>query len=445
MNLTERAHTFLLPSRLLLIGCLVAVPALAQQTPPDVDEDWFSGSVFLGPTWVDNATGTPDEDAQVNELQTELGLVLNADWRSTYSAASFDYQVSSFRYDEDSQPDDEVWTGNSGFTLGNSATTAELNVEHSIRRLLRDPGSSPVVLGNSEERQIYAIRPLLRTRLGSANQAAAVVYFSEVDFADSRSNDSRRTGLDLLLTRFVSPLREVSLIVGQRSIDYDTSDIADYDLNSVSARMLSEHRRYDYRVEIGVSRLRPEIGENTDRTTFDFLLNSRLVGNQFTFFFNRSISDSSLGNDNSEFFSNEVSFDGALADRDQVERTSFGLGWAYALICQRCDLSLTTGLEDVDYLSLSINDSEQLFMDLGFAYRFSPQLTSSLSTRVIETTFDDRDSLRDTETQITRVELAYEFNPSFDISLTHELDRRDSDALATYRVNSTSLRLSFNF
>lgn len=429
-----------------LLGLLACVSAGASAQVTPGDENFIRGSLSVRPTYVENANGVADSAAQIDEMQWRYGAALESLWRSELTGLELDYEITEFKFDKNSQPDDFFWEGESLASLGNSTTFYEVFARHSIRRVLNAPDAPPILLSSSQDREIFGISPLLRVRVNRANTLSTAYSYTEVDFGDSVTNDSTREGWDLIYTRFVSPIREISLVVGGRDIDYDTSDVADYKTTELSALMRVEHRTYDYALQLGVTRVEPKFGEEESEPTGSFSLNSRLSGNLFSLFANRSISDSSLGSGNDSFFSTEITFDSSIADLDQIVRTSAGLGWSYELLCDRCALQANIGVEDTDYLSSSANDARQEFYELALAYEFSARLNSRVSLRQSTTDATAPEATTaDTDSDTARIACNYNLNRAFTLAFLFEWDRRGAGDGEDLVVRSAGLAATLAF
>jgi len=425
---------------LVATGCVLTANGTNAQLLTE-EENFIRGSIFAGAQYVENATGVAESEVQIDEKRFEYGATLESLWRSGYTGIELDYRVTESTFDEQSQADDSYWEGDSRFALGNQTTNYEFLAFHSVRRVLNSPDAPSILLTNSQDREIYGVSPSMRARLGQANTLTVTYNDSEVAFGDSDSNDSSREGFDIVFTRLISAIHQLSVVLAEREIDYKTSDIADYQTESISALMVAEHRNYDYQLQIGATTVDPFQGADLTELTGSFQLNTRVAGNTFSVFAEHSISDSSQGSGNNSFFSTEITFDGAISERDQIIRSAVGVGWAYDLLCNLCSLSVNVGFEENDYVNLSINDIEQTFYELTFGYQFSDRLTARVSSRYSETDFLDRDALSpDTDSNSSRVELNYLINRLFSISLFHERDERDVANDDGFDVGTTSLR-----
>ncbi len=439
-HLLSLCRRFLLLSLLFFIGIgeVIAQPSINR-------EEMLSGEINVRPRYVKNASGVPDESLQINETQTEFGARLASVIETEFTNLDLGYDYTETKFNKNTQPDDAYWQGSSTFTFGSDSSFYEISANHSIRRLLSSPGLAPLVLTNSDSRQIATVSPLVRTRLGEANVIELAYNYSEVSFDDSTTNDSTRKGVDLVLTRDVSPIRDISLVLESREIDYETSDVADYDYVSADLLMRVEHRNFDYSVRVGSTKIMPVEGGSVTSPTMDITINTDFVGNRVSVFANRLVSDSSLGNGNSDFFSTEVSFDSDLQQRDQVERTALGISWSYDQLCQNCSVSSSIGGEEVEYVNLSSNDSRQNFFDVSFSYQFSESLSAFLSTRVSNTRFDPSSPLSNAKSMISRVEFSYAYNRYLDFTLAAERDTRDNDNASEFNVDSISLNTTLGF
>ena len=420
--------------------------ALSYAQAPVRDDDEFVAEIFYTPQYVKNATGTVVEAEEVDEVQHEYGASITGQWLSAITELGLDYQHTDTRYNKESQPDGTFRDGESRFILGNDTTYYHLTMEHSIRRVLRAPGAATAVLENSEERQISRVVPMLRARINRANSLALAYSFTDVRFEDTEENSSKRYGLQFQYLRDVSPSMDASLRLGNNNVDYTVGDNADYDENFANIGVTVERRFIAYSLRAGVTEITPEVGEKEKSTTFDLRLTGDLAGNLFDVFGSRSISDSSVGNGNDAFFSEGVSFDGGGSDRDQIVRTAVGLSWDYEYLCSRCVLAVSIGREQADYLNLSENDSEQRFVDASLGYQMRRDLSVLFSYRNTDTKFTDDTAVQaDATNTVSRIELSYQVNRMFELSLQHERDSRDVEGEGQATVCTTGLSAVLRF
>ncbi len=407
----------------------------------------FSAEIFFSPKSVDNALGVADgSETPVRERQTEYGASVRSVWTSDLTEFDVDYQYSETEFDKDSQQDGTFRVGESSFILGNDTSFYQLTAEHSIRRVLRQPNAVVIDLGNSEERQIRSVMPMLRARFNGANSVAVAYSFTQVDFEDSLDNSSTRDDIQLQFHRNISPLSDFQFSIGSRAVDYDTSDTGDYDLKFASVELTVEQRIFSYSMALGYSEITPELGEKHGSNTFEFVINSELAGNRFEVFASKVISDTSTGNANDSFFAEEVSFDGGQEERDQVVRTAAGVSWEYEFLCGRCTLSAALGSEKVEHVNFSVNDTKETFFDLTFGYQFSRQLMGRFSYRQSDSEFPDPSSLLvDSGSEVGRIELVYTMNRQFEISFEHEQDTRDTGEDESATVDTTGLIFTYRF
>lgn len=409
---------------LVLLGWVSA--GYAQMLTPREDEREFT--LYAQAIQVDNANGTADPQAEIDELRTRYGATVDAVWYREYSQFALDYDASQSHYSEDTQTEETIVDGESSLVLGTPTSFYEFEAGHSVRRLLAAPELSPTLVSNTRERQILRARPSLRSHLGRANRVSLGYEYVDIRFRDDDTNDSTRDGLDLQYLRDISPTRDLALLLSQRDIDYVASDDDDYETASAALQLVVTHRLFEYRVQAGMSEVTPLNAESYHRSIGGIALTWQQAANRLEFFANKSISDTSVGSGNSLFMEGETSFDGAAEVRDQVDRQDVGLRWSYDGLCSRCSLSANLGLQRLDYVNFSENDNEQRAVGSTFAYEFSSALTATLGVLHSESSWlDDSVSSRpDTTGQILRAAVDYQVNPHFEIGAAVEDDRRES-------------------
>lgn len=406
----------------------------------------FLAELFVTPKNVENATGVPSGQKEIGEMQTEYGVSLLSLWASEWSEINIDYQYSKTRFSKDSEQEGTFRDGSSSFVLGNETSVYQISLDHSIRRVLREPNAVVTILDNSEERQITSLMPLLRARFDEANSLAIAFSFSDVNFEDSKENSSERKAAQLQYLRDVSPIASFLAVMEQTHIDYDLSNSADYEMSSVTVELSVEHRIFSYSLQVGVSKIQPDSGEPETSSTFGLTLGSEIVGNRFELFAKRLVSDTSTGSGNDGFFSSQASFDGGSEGQDQLLRTELGFSWDYDLLCGRCGFVASIGKEKSEHFHLTENDSSETFYDIRFTYGFSRRLNAVTSIRQTKTDISDLARLSSSGSQLSGFELRYQLNRNFEINLMYEREKRiESGAGMDSKVDTTSLSATWRF
>lgn len=409
----------------------------------------LGGSLSLRPMYVQNATGTIEDDEQVDEVQIELGATLDAQWQREISQLDVDYEVTQTRYQDETQPDESRWQGQSQWVLGNDATFYGLDISHSVRRFLSDPTSSPTILANSVEREILSVSPKLQSRFGSANTFAISYHFVDIGFDADDTNDAERTGVEFSVLRDVSPTRSASIEAGVRNVDFDVGgDDGDYDIRYVNLNWIVENRTFDYVLSLGYYEAEPVLGTDTFSSPVGRLdVITRLqAGNRVSFFALREASDTSQGNGNDAFFSTQIIYDGNISQRDNTIRNSYGVDWVYEQLCQGCELSITAGIERYDYMTIEVNDYRRRFLEAAFGYDISRYLSTSVGVRSGKTEFVNESSpIGESSIQISHAELVYQPRDDLQMNFSIESDRRESDVLDAYTVNTISFATIYTF
>lgn len=428
-----------------LTGTLAFSSSFAFSQTPRGEESGFEAELFYINQSVQNPSGLADSEEASNESekQTEAGVSVDGAWYSELNALVIDYSQSELKYADNSQSDSTTREGSSSWVLGNETTFYQLTAAHSIRRLQRNAGGSTVLLDESEERTISRVSPLLRARFGAADALALSGNFSDIKFEESTQNNSKREGALLQYTRGLSSTTDLFVSAGTNSVEFEENDDADYTQNSLMLGLGREQRYFEYRINVGTAEIETEQGETTNSEIYNFRLISSVAGNRFELVADRSISDTSLGNGNSEFFSDDVSFDGSLAERDQIVRSEAALAWSYQNLCARCDLDAALSWESSEHINISTLDNEQITTELQFSYRFNPQLTALTRLQWIDTTFPDPVATQeDASREVQEIELDYRFNNALAVSIFYENDVRETDTLGASSVATAGLQLT---
>lgn len=424
---------------------LTGVAQQADVTLVDGRDDWLEGELFIAPTYTQNATSVPEgsDEEKVGEEQLESGLSINAQQHSVQTLARVNYSASRYQYLDDSQADRTLADGDSEFRLGATHAFARIEALHSIRRILNSASTSAIDLANSQNREIYAISPIVQTRLGSANRLQAKATHQQVLFSEAEQRDSKRNIAELSYTRLVSPIYSASIIVQHHDVQFSERDDADYENQTVYLQWLGQHRRYWYQLRVGRTELKRD-AETTSGDSYTLASGAEIARSQLTLFATQSISDSTLGNQNDEMFSGGIDFDGDNRVFDLMKRKTAGVQWSNGWLCERCRLDASASIEDVDYLNFSDQNFKESTVSVSLAYDFSRFVRVSAFNRASEIDFDNEALTADTSRSFWGAELQYRFQTSA-IALRHERRKTDSQRQSEVKSAETQLRLSWYF
>ncbi|MFL0811244.1 MAG: hypothetical protein K6L76_12575 [Agarilytica sp.] len=426
-----------------VLMCIAAGDTLGQ-APREQNE--VRAELFYIKQQVDNPSALADDiaGAQEGESQTEAGALINGEWSSELNSLVLDYSQSELRFEDGNQSDTTVREGGGTWVLGNEHTFYQLTTAHSIRRLQREAGQASSQLDETEERSISSVRPLLRARFGAADALALSANMSDIGFEESVINNSKREGALLQYSRGVSPTTGLFITGGVNRVNFEENDNADYKYTMVNVGFTREQRFFSYRLSAGMASISPEIGQSTSSPTANFELISENSGNRIEFVADRSISDTSIGNNNSELFSDEVTFDGDIEENDQIIRSQGSLNWQYANLCRRCSVELGVTWERSEHLNAEYLDLEQTRADLRVLYRVNRRLDAVFHSQQVDTTFPDPDSTQvDSARELHSVEFNYALNDMFELSLFHEAERVERKGEGDTSVNTSGIELTF--
>ncbi len=399
-------------------GCLLATTGLA-------DGD-IGGFVELSTAYSDNAN--KNRTNELSERQDELTLGIDGNYEFNIAKLELDYEVSRGNYDKDSQDDRTLWRGDAGLAIGSKEDTFDLELGHSRRTLLAEARLVDV-LDNLEERNISFARPTARVDVTPVDTLSISGIFTDVSYRFDDVRDTERYGGDLRWQHRLSKISGFEVSVQQIEVNYPDLDQGDYDYRLAWIGYESSQRKLGYRIELGYNETEPDVGEEADGIFVNAFLSYGDESNNLQLNASRDITDTSAGNGNDSYFAGAGAGDSVLDIQDEIERTSLDLTWNYALLCTRCNLELSVGVEIEDYNDANVADNTEAFLSGRLDYRVSGQSLLKARARYRDQDFDDA-SLEPFSRYDVDVEYVYNFTEELSGAVFFAYEERTSD-LAT--------------
>ena len=432
------------PRRCLALLLIATPQMLLAQTQEEEDQvASYGGVLYVESRFVDNALRTVD-DNKITEFQGEYGADVWASIERELLTLSADYQFYQNEYLEDTQEDRFIHTGQSALVLGTENTFYQLDLGHSTQRFLADP-SGPVILSNTDQRDISTVSPLLRLRPGRNNISIAG-HYARVVYKETDFNNSERIGYSVNWLRDVTPIHRIGVDYLENEVEYEVNSSGDYRYRRSAFVLAAELRLLQYSLQLGVNEVEPVVGRVVNGLFYDLAVVYGSYRNTWTFTAQQNITDTSLGNANSPFFSEGITTDVSRDVQDQLERTSYGLAWRSDFLCIRCDLTVRAGYEDEDYFNVMTENRVETFGGLALSYRLRP--STNLEFILGHTRREFAPDGRSEDYRQSTAVVALDFESVlryFETRLWYEYENREPDIGLDYVVNSVGVTLGYVF
>ena len=445
INLLLKKHRYPL-----LVALVAAAPGPAfSQILPEEDEDkpafTFGGNIYIEGRYVQNASRTPVENNEIDEVQTTYGANINTALSREIVTLAADYNFYQNEFSEGTQQDRFIRTGRSSFILGTDTTFYQLTAAHSTQRFLLDP-SGPAILSNTDQRDITTVSPLLRLRPGSLNSIEIAGHFADIRYKELDINDSERLGFGVDWYRRMSPIYTFGVRYMENEVEYVNVNTANYRYRRAAISFEAELRLLNYTLELGGNEALPDQGGKFDGLYFDFTAVYGRHRNSWAFTARQNITDTSIGNANDPFFSEGITSDVSNLIQDQLERSSYGLLWRSDFLCGLCDLSLRTGYERENYFHVVTEDNEEVFLGTTLSYHLRPTARLDFSLDHRQRFFAEGG--RSGDYSDSALTVALDVSPvfrHFETRYWYELEHRRPDQGDYYFTNSVGVTLAYGF
>ena len=401
-----------------------------------------SGSVSAISGESDNATKSSSSEP-LRERQDEYQLSLAVDYENSLFTAGADYLASERRFAEDSQEEDSYVEGKSSLYFGTEKTPADLLIKHSRRILLQEPDQLQIT-DNLDERDILSVIPTLRTAISEVDTLSLSGDYTQVRYMENDLRDSSRSGGQLQWSHALSPVDNVQVGAQQLHIEFDAQPNADYKYQNAFLAYSARLRSLGYSLQAGYNQSENDSQGEFDAPSYALVVNYEQGAHELDLRVNQQITDSSLGDGNTNSVDSIPGSDG-LAEIHQLERLQVELRWTTSMLCVRCSTYLMYRNMDDDYITID-ESATQTTGGIGFSYQFSQAAQLSLGSENSRRKFDNNIANNSYEINRIRVSFNYEFSHHLRARLiAWREDREKDENLDGYTENYMGLGLSYHF
>ena len=232
---------------------------------------------------------------------------------------------------------------------------------------------------NQTRRDVYSVAPTFQMNFGAASFMQVRATATEATFERDVVSGSEQQGVTLSLGSRVLGSRQVGVRLEYTETEFDFGRPG-FDNQRLVFSIGASGEQFSYSLALGPDRLKRESGE----TSGSFLAASASLertNDELRVSFTRQLTDTSAGLSLSDVPESALSNgDGNFRIADTVERQRAELNYSLNLLPGKLKVSARLSNDEEDY---SVVDEDQSVRsgDLGFEYRFSPRLVTSLNTR----------------------------------------------------------------
>lgn len=389
----------------------------------------------------DNAAKTSQQP--LRERQDEYQLSIGVDYENSLFAAGADYLASERHFAEESQEEDSYVEGKSSLYFGNEKTPADLLIKHSRRILLQEPEQLQIT-DNLDERDILSVMPTLRTEIGEVDTLALTGDYTQVRYMENDLRDSSRMGGQLQWMHELSPVDVVQVAAQQMQIEFDAQPDADYKYQNAFVAYSAKLRALAYSLQAGYNQSENDVQGEFDAPSYALAINYEQGAHEISVRVNQQITDSSLGDGNTNSVGSIPGSDG-LAEIHQLERLQLESRWTTSWLCVRCSAYLMYRSMDDDYITID-EAATQTTAGIGFSYQFSKAAQLSLGSENSRRKFDRNIASNSYELSRIRISFNYDFSHHLRARLiAWREDREKDENLNGYTENYAGLGLSYHF
>jgi len=187
-------------------------------------------------------------------------------------------------------------------------------------------------------------------------------------------------------------------------------------------------RRIRYRVDVGINKIMPELGDNVDGPFYDVSIEYAGNTHQLAFSASQELTDSSMGNgsDGRESSFSIRSASGGNADQIKVEE--YEIEYSFHGPCARCEVSANITSTKESYINLIDRDTKEEKGALKLTYKFSPKTTLIFKGGILDTEFR-RSTYSDYRETKGEIKLQYKPGKHWVFSLFATIEKRNNDEL----------------
>lgn len=389
----------------------------------------------------DNATKTSVN--AIDERQDEYDLSLVLGYSNPFLTAAADYLVSERHFAEASQDDEAYMEGKASLYLGNEGLPADLLIKHSRRVLLQEPDQVQIT-SNLDERDIVSVIPTLRSAITAVDVLGLSGDYTEVKFAKNELRNSSRLGGNFRWAHNLSKTDKLNVGWQQMDIEFDAQPQADYTYHNATLSYSTELRSLAYSIQAGYNQSENSLQGDFDAPSYAIDIDYKKGVHQFGLMATKLITDSSLGDGNSNSVDSMPDSDGA-AEIHQIDRTLVEARWTTSLLCLRCSSYMVLRRVEDNYITVE-EHAIQTTAGFGISYQFSKAAKLSLGSENSRRRFEEHVVSNSYELSRIIATYYYQFSNHFNAKVIGwREDREKDETIEGYTESYAGIGLVYQF
>lgn len=329
------------------------------------------------------AAGNEQSD-HVRQLQMNVRL----DHDSPLYFLDLDYSLLGLDYKDDFQRDNNNVSGRGLLTWVPIPRRFEWEVMHLRTENTADNRLAPNN-NNDETRNVYSTGPNIIVALGTADDFVIKPRYTDIDFERSVQSNGERLGGSVEWVRELSGISEFALRYGYEDVDYDNG--SEQSFSVLVAEYSANLRQGNYLIRLGYGEAETLTGEDVSGPIGRISANYVIGGSPLVFLYERLFTDTSLGSFETTLLSDNryALGSGGAQNFNQIDvllTENSSIGYSFLNVCSRCEVSLSAGLNKLDYEIQAI-DQDAFNVNVGFNYSFTNDFTMGLGAQYLEREF----------------------------------------------------------
>lgn len=402
---------------------------------------------------VDNANRNTTKEGQIDELQTTTDIRLDAQFDQYEKwQGGINYRWSQTEYNKDTQVKKPALTGNTNILFGSAVDFYSVNLIHTSRELLINP-SDTGISSNLDSKNSLTAALSLKTKRTRPSQFALTLAQTHIIFDTFKQNNTERSKADINFSRRMTPLNSGGINLSHTEVVYPDHPKSDFQSNLLFTYFQRQLRTLNYYVAFGLNKSQSELSD--DNSPYAQLRIAYSSGaNRLSFDASSEMTDNSQGSNNQGATNasnqqvqnpetGEVSSDGSLTVRDQIERNTINLSFSSSSPCSKCSLSIQGSYFRDEYLNTPSANSLNASTMLGFAYRLRSSTSLKLDIKHSEFKLTAQPDTSGYDQNTARATWSWQARSSLSTSVFMQALKRDNNTRGHYSSNSVGVSISY--
>lgn len=403
------------------IACLcLFLPAVGSHAL-DTSLEFGLGGVSTDNSNLVDGAANPQDDVI---YEASASLQLDAD-QPAY-IVDLDYFGRSRQYQDQTQDDENLFTGRSFLRWNALSERLNWDVLHVRGNILRDTRLANTN-NNREVRDVVSTGPDIRFRVSSVDDVVLRLRYSDISFEFSKDSDNTRNGGQLLWRHALTKVSDLSL--DMRLDDAEYSSNLEQRFLQLALIYEVQLRRGRYRFRVGRNEAKNFTGSDFSGPLLQFNAEHDIGNGRVALYYQRELTDTSIGLVDGIITRDDFLLDeavsGNFAEIDLLEQESASLRFTTQL-CRRCRLSVGINYSNLDYKSLP-RDEESVNGSLSLRYNVNRKLNMTVAASQARNRFLDQVPQREDDVLFYSIAFDYRWSNSLRFRLLTSREDRNSN------------------